>query len=121
MLDIKLCTDGDYEGDIELTDDGDIQLENGFLQNARVSILWIAGEWRLGPDIGLPWFEEILVKNPDTELIRREILNSLLNIDGVEDADVDILEFNSRDRIIKFKYIITANGEVYSEEMTLSG
>lgn len=121
MLDIKLCTDGDYAGDFDLTDDGDIQLSNSLLQNAKVAILWIADEWRLGPDIGLPWYEEILVKNPNAELIRQEIRDALLTVDGVEDADAELLEFDRKNRTIKFRFSITADGEVYSEEVTLGG
>lgn len=121
MLDIKLCTDGDYAGDLDLTDDGDIQFSNSLLQNAKTAILWISDEWRLGPDIGLPWFDEILVKNQNTQLIQQEIRNALMGIDGVENAEVELRELDRRNRKITFQFSITADGETYSEEVTVGG
>ena len=119
MLDIKTCEDGDYEGDLELTEDGDIQLCNNILQNACISILWISGEWRFAPDLGLPLFDDILMKSPNTELIRQEIRDALLNVDGVQDADIDLLEFNPKQRSMTFRFTVTAGGETYSKEVTV--
>lgn len=121
MIDIAICLEGKHNGDIVLTDDGDITLTNNLLQNARIAILTIMNEWRLGPDIGLPWYEDILVKNPNTDLIRQEIRDALINVDGVEDATVDLLEFNSAERKISFRFTLIANGETYSEEVLIGG
>lgn len=119
MLDIKTCTEGTYEGDLELTEDGDIQLDDNILQNACISILWISGEWRLAPDLGIPWFDDILQKNPNTDLIQQEIRDALLNVDGVDDAEVELIEFNQKTRSVKFKFSVEAGGESYSKEVTV--
>lgn len=119
MLDIKLCDSGDYVGDLDITEDGDIQFTDDLLQNAKTAILWILGEWRLGPEFGLPWFDDILVKSPDLDLIQAEIRDALLDIEGVQDADVELLEFDSRNRKISFSFTLFDGEDEYSEEVTI--
>jgi hypothetical protein len=38
-------------------------------QNIKIRLLMIQGEWFLNSQIGLPYFEKILVKNPDFSAI----------------------------------------------------
>ena len=117
MIDIKLNSDGD----LDISESGDIQLCNDPLQDARITILWIEGEWRLNPEAGLPWFEEILVKNANPDIISQQIRSALLGIDGIINADVELEEYDRRNRSIRFKYTITADEETYSEEVLISG
>ena len=119
MLDIKICDEGDFDGDLQLTDDGDITLEDNVLQNACISILWISGEWRFGPDIGLPWFDDILLKSPSTDLIQQEIRDALLSVDGVQDATIDLISYNQKERSLRFRFSIEANGKTYSKEVAV--
>lgn len=121
MLDIKLCESGDFAGDLDLTEDGDIQIGNDVLQNARTAILWILGEWQFGPELGLPWFDDILVKRPNIDLIRQEIRDALLGVDDVSDADVELTEFDTRNRRISFNFTVWVGEESYSEEVTVGG
>ncbi len=121
MTDILLCTGGDYEGDLELTDSGDIQIGSRLYQDIKTAISWIEGEWRLGPDLGLPWYEDILVKNPNLDLVRQDIINAITDIDGVTGADVDILEFDRASRKIKITFTATTDDEAYSGEAIIGG
>lgn len=117
MLDIKLNT----TGDLDITPSGDIQLDNNPLQDARTAILWIEGEWRLGPDAGLPWFDELLVKNTNPDILSQQIRNALLAVEDIDDAEVELEEIDQRNRIIRFTFTISANGETYSEEVQIGG
>lgn len=117
MIDIRI----NEEGDFDITPAGDIQISDNPLQDARIAILWIAGEWRLRPNIGLPWFEEILVKNADPYIVSQRIREALLSIEDIDDADVDIEEYDIRNRTICFKYTIYVNEESYSEEVEIDG
>ena len=72
MIDIKLNNDGD----LDISPTGDFQLDDNPLQDARIAILWIEGEWRFNPDVGLPWFEEFLVKNGNPEIVIQQIRNA---------------------------------------------
>ena len=119
MLDIKLCEDGDFDGDLDLTTDGDIKFESNPLQDACISVLWIGGEWRFSPDSGLPWFDEILLKNPNTETIAQYIRDALLQIEGVENADVELVEYNPQKRTVKFRFTIYTEEGTYSKEVSV--
>ncbi|MCD8397524.1 MAG: hypothetical protein LUD12_10175 [Lachnospiraceae bacterium] len=121
MLDILLETSGDERWDLDITEDGDIQLTDSELQNVLVALQWIYDEWRLGPDLGFPWYEEVLVKNPNTELIRQEILETILEVDGITEANVEMLEYSPRERKISFSFTCKAGEETYEEEVTWVG
>lgn len=117
MIDIRI----NEEGDFDITPTGDIQISDNPLQDARISVLWIAGELRLKPEIGLPWFEEILVKNADPYIISQRIRDVLLSFEDVDDADVEIEEYDIRKRSICFKYTIYVGEDTYSEEVEIDG
>lgn len=114
--------------DLYVTNNGDIQLDvdvgdvKRIGQRIKTRLLWIAGEWRLGPDIGFPWFEQVLVKKPDfdmvTELLRREIAA----VDGVQSVSVQLLSFNQATRRVKFEFRATTDdGNSIVEEVEFDG
>ena len=57
MTDIKLGKDGD----IVVSAVGDISLTESVRQAVLIRLRWIYQEWRLGPEMGFPWFEEIFI------------------------------------------------------------
>ena len=54
MLDIML----DADGDIKVSATGDISKTESVRQAVLVRLRWLYSEWRLGPELGFPWFEE---------------------------------------------------------------
>lgn len=82
MKDILLNGDGD----LLINPVGDISLTDSVQQAIAVRLRWFAGEWRLGKDIGMPYFEEILIKNPDTSRIEQIVRDEILSVDEVEDV-----------------------------------
>ncbi len=122
MLDLKLCAGGEYDGDLYLTESGDIETTDDILQGARTAIGWILDEWRLGPEIGLDWYNEIWVKRPNLDNIKQEFLRTILAVDGVKNADVRIEEFDRANRTITLRFCCTADdGETSSAEVTING
>ena len=117
MTDILLNTDGD----LAITPTGDISLTDSVRQAVLVRLRWIYGEWRLGPDLGFPWFEEVLVKNPNTVKIRSLIRDEILKVEGVEDAKVTNVKYDPAKRAATFYFTCAINGETYNEEVTLYG
>lgn len=115
MIDIKL----DSNGDIDVSAIGDISLTNSICQAILVRIRWIYNEWRLGPEIGFPWFEEVFVKNPNTEYVKQLLREKILEVDGVTDATVDELHYDQRSRTCKIIYTACAGEEVFREEVKL--
>ena len=117
MLDIMLGKDGD----LVVSDTGDIFMTQSIRQAVLVRLRWIYGEWRLGPELGFPWFEEVFKKNPNTLKIRQLIREEILKVDGVTSATVTSVEYDQAKRTAKFTYTVTVGEETYREEVTLYG
>ena len=115
MYDIKLNS----SGDIDISPIGDISITTSICQAILVRIRWIYNEWRLGPEMGFRWFEEVFVKNPNTDYIKQLLREKILEVDGVKDATIDQLVYDRRLRICKIIYTAYTDEEQFREEMTL--
>ena len=83
MLDIKLNADGD----LDVSAFGDISTTESVRQAVLIRLRWIYDEWRLGPEYGFPWFEEVFVKNPNTVKIKQLIREEILKVSEVRAAE----------------------------------
>lgn len=115
MLDIKL----NARGDIDVSAVGDISITESIRQAILVRLRWIFREWRLGPEMGFPWFEEVFVKNPNTERIRQLVRNEIMQVEGVKAANVKSAVYDRAKRAATFSYTCTIGNETYMEEVTL--
>jgi hypothetical protein len=52
-------------------------------QKIRQRFKLILGEWFLDTTKGVPWFEEVLIKNPNLELIKSLFRDEILNVPGI--------------------------------------
>jgi len=116
MVDITL----DRNGDIAVSENGDISLTESICQAVQIRLKWIKEEWRLGPDLGFEWFEEVFVKNPNLENIRQLIRSEILQVDAVEEAEVVKIEYKPRERKVYFACTFRVSGETYAEEATIN-
>ena len=112
MIDIMLGDDYD----ILLTEWGDINLTRSIKQNILIRLKWFFQEWRLGPELGFPWFEEVLIKNPNMQKIKGLIQNTILDVDGVTRAKVDKLDYDQHGRKISIHYTAEAQGSIIRED-----
>ena len=117
MLDVLL----DDTGDLDLTQDGDIQFGTSVAQSILSRLKWIKGEWRLGPDLGFPWYEKVFVKNPDVSSIKQSIRETILSVDGVKSCNITNVRYDQTKRTIRFKYEVEADGESMKGEVSLNG
>lgn len=87
MPDLRLVTQfgADGFGDLDIVD-GDLVINDGvqailqaILQNCRTFL----GEWFLDNQVGLPFFQQILVKNPDQAKIDAIFQNAIMGTPGV--------------------------------------
>lgn len=112
MIDIMIG----QEGDILLTEQGDIYLTQSIKQNILIRLRWILNEWRLGPTMGFPWFEEMLVKNPNLMKIKGLLRNEIMQVDGVQSAVIDKLDYSAQERTVSIKYTVNAGGSIIRED-----
>lgn len=83
MLDIRLNEDGD----IAISKNGDISTTESVRQAVMIRLRWIYDEWRLGPELGFPWFEEVFIKNPNTIKIKTLVRDEILKVKEVKGGD----------------------------------
>lgn len=117
MLDIKLNADGD----LDVSAFGDISTTESVRQAVLIRLRWIYDEWRLGPEYGFPWFEEVFVKNPNTIKIKQLIREEILKVSEVRAAEVTKIDYDPAKRTAKFYYTVKVGEETYREEVTLYG
>jgi hypothetical protein len=93
--------------DIKLVDN-DISIENNDLvliqgseetaQNLSVNLRTFLGEWFLNTSLGIPWFQEILVKGTSIQQIESIILNAILSTNGVLNVSRFKIELDNKER-----------------------
>lgn len=115
MIDLKLTSDGD----LDISDVGDVSLTNSIRQAVLIRLRWIFAEWRLGPSFGFPWFEEVFRKNPNLTKIRSLIRDEIMGVEGVQDAEVYSVTYSREHRMALFKFFVTIGGERFKEEVAL--
>lgn len=116
MVDITIGKDGD----IEVSENGDISLTKSICQAVQIRLRWIHNEWRLGPELGFGWFDDVLVKNPNLENIKQLIRSEILQVDGVREAEVTNIDYRTRERKVHFTCSFTVGEETYTEEATIN-
>lgn len=80
-MDFKLDSDGDLEvvdGEVSLVSDQD-----AIVQNLNIRLRTFLGEWFLDTNVGMPYFEEFLVKKPNRLIIETRIREAVLETPGV--------------------------------------
>jgi len=105
---------------LALGDDGDIYTQN--YQLARISgneqmaqristrLKLFLAEWFLDTGQGVPWFEQILVKNPRRTLVFGVLKRTILETPGVQElTSFDIVERDDRKIMVQFT-VTTSNG-----------
>lgn len=117
MKDILL----DRDGDIGLTEAGDILLVTSPVQEVLIRLRWYFAEWVFDPRKGIPWFESVLVKNPDIDGIKKRLVREMMEVDDVlEVTKIDIrVNPESRNTVIRFQF--RTDKETYDEEVVLHG
>ena len=116
MVDIKLNKDGD----IDVFAIGDISLTESIRQAVLIRLRWIYREWKLGPDMGFPWFEEVFVKNPNIAKIRGLIRDEILQVEGVTAAEVTSVKYDKAKRTAVISFTCYVGEEAFREEVTLN-
>lgn len=71
-------------GDLVVNHTTGLSITDSVAQAIAVRLNWFFNEWRFSPQYGVPYFEEILVKNPSNLRIRQIIRDEILSVDEVE-------------------------------------
>jgi hypothetical protein len=116
MSDLALDTDGD----IKITG-SDLTLTTGVdavKQHLSQRLRTFYGEWFLNMEIGVPYFQQVLRKNPDPVVIDSIFKREIINTPGI----LQLTEFNldiapaTRELALSFKALCTG-GELTFDEV----
>ena len=110
----------DSTGDLHVTPEGDIMLENSVAQKIRVKLLWFEGEWKWDREEGLPYYDSLLIKNPDTDYIEGLIRSKIFEVEEVTEVKEVAVIFDSRTRKGVIRYIALTDYETIKEEVNIS-
>lgn len=92
-------------GDLAINSTGDISLTDSVQQAIAVRLRWFAEEWRLGKDIGVPYFEEFLIKNPDTSRIEQIVREEIMSVEEITDVQTVVCEVRPELRSVFIRYV----------------
>ncbi len=116
MFDLAL----NERGDLAISETGDISLTESIRQIVLIRLRWILDEWRLGPELGFPYFEDLLVKNPNLDLIGQLIKEEILKVEQVNDVKITSVSYNSQLREFNISFDYSVDEETYKEEVEIN-
>jgi hypothetical protein len=115
--------------DLQMTKRGDLAIHNydimttdSIEQAILIKLRWFFSEWIYNTNLGIEWFEKVLIKNPNKLLVRRMIEDAVLSVDGVtEVSDVKLTVYNeTRTASISFRYKTDQGAEDMMETIGLA-
>ncbi|MEX4584681.1 hypothetical protein MY756_05540 [Haemophilus influenzae] len=117
MIDLKLSGQHDL-----MIKDRKLVLVDGVNQKAqqiKVVLLTFLGEWFLDTTIGLPYFDEILTKNPDNARIQSIFRKKIMGVKGVLAVERLSLEFHLKDRVLVVQFSARTNEGVVKDKVSI--
>jgi len=104
-----------------LLQDGDLVINSGVdqvQQDLIQRLSFYQSEWFLDNTLGVPWFQQILVKNPDIGAIDAVLINTITNTPGITQlvSYKSTPSFKNRFLGLEFKAISTAGVINYTDQ-----
>ncbi len=118
MEDLKL----DIAGDLALTSTGDLATVDGLdavTQRLRFALQHFKGEWTLDEAFGVPWFQDVLKKNPNPVVIDAVLKQVILATPGVLALESLDLDWDRARRRLTVRFsALTTSGRVKGLEVS---
>lgn len=111
--------------DIEVSGAGVIRLtktiEEDAAQRLRCKLRWFLSEWFLNTLEGIPYFEQILIKNPDLSLVRSTLTKVITGDRAVDHVDSLDVEYDESARTLALSFTaILVSGDLLTVELGLN-
>lgn len=107
-------------GDLIL-EDGDLQLNEGLesiRQNLQARLSFFLGEWFLDVDAGVPYYQDVLRKNPDPVVLDGLFKEAILGTPGVIGLDEFDMQLDTSARLFKLVFRArTTDGPIDFEQL----
>ena len=109
----------DADGDLDISERGDISFGDSVAQKIRIRLLWFEGEWRWDTEEGLPYFEELFVKNPDVDEFESLVREKIFEVDEVTEVREVLVSHDRQERTATIRYTALTDYETIKEEVVL--
>lgn len=109
----------DKDGDLGFNENYDIVLNNSVSQKIRICLLWFLGEWRWDDEMGLPYFEDLFIKEPDIQYFEELITEEIFNVDEITEVESVEILVNSKTRTASIFFVAITDLETIREEVEL--
>lgn len=77
------------------------------IQLTKCRLLFTLGDWELDRNLGVPWLQDLLVKDVSNSLYQGILSETILNTPGVARVDALALQRNPDTRIMSIKFRAT--------------
>lgn len=110
----------DSGGDIFISETADISLRHSIKQDVKIRLQWFFAEWRFSPEDGVPYFEDVFVKNPNIDRITQIIREEAAKADGANEIRNVLVEIDALTRNAKIRFTIITDYGSFREEVTIN-
>ena len=112
----------DADGDLRLDSSRDIVLGESLVQKINIRLRWFKGEWPFDETQGTDWFDTVIVKNPDFDLIEQMVEQILYSFDEIANVETVSIEADSVKRSASITWkAVTKEAETIESEVKLWG
>lgn len=94
--------------DLVLTTDSDPLGTDPVLQDILQILRFFFGEWFMDNTKGIPWIQQIFVKNPNLAEINAILTNAIMGVKGVKSLDTFSFNYNPTARTYSVSFSVTA-------------
>ena len=107
MKDLLLTSDGD----LCIDDNANVEITDSVIQEIQIRLRWFLGEWKINPEWGLPYYEQVFVKNPNLAIIEDLLRTELLTIERVQSVESIKIKVDNRTRTAAIVCAVTVDNE----------
>lgn len=109
----------DDNGDLHLSEKGDISIADSVRQQIRIRLLWILNEWKWNKEEGMPYFDTLLTKNPDISLNESLIREKIFEVEDITEVKEIEIKIDNKSRKVVIRYTASTDFETITEEVKL--
>ena len=107
------------EGDMYISSEGDIKLEDSVAQKIMIKLKWFESEWRWDKDEGMPYFDSLFIKNPDTDYFESKVREKIFEVDEVTEVRNVSVDFDRETRSAVIDFTALTDTETIKEEVRI--
>lgn len=109
----------DRDSDLSVTENGDICLTDSIRQAIFIRLRWFLGEWIFNTSFGMPYYSQILIKNPNTAVIEQLFRQQILSVTEVIRIESLSVQIDKRLRKCRVKFKAQTTQGAIEEEVQI--